>query len=277
LPEKVSAEKQESFFFPVLKTALLAAGGIAVASFISNCAFSGSGYHNIEQRDGSCRITGMKGDHIPLQAAHLYHDDGVLGGYNSPENGLLMTSWAHAFQHWLIYKWGVGPEFGLNNKESLMASAACLNTSQRAFKGPGIKGDIFPKEMTPLKNTDMLRIALLNASWLLGLQGICLGDKGQVTGHFCHGMEHKVSAAAWRAPPRDNGKPKQAPPISAIVNYRELDVAERMQEVEKVKSRLNGDGDWIMKEFVIDPRAGITQSNRPCVDALIARYQNLAF
>lgn len=270
MPEKGTVNNPENLIPPFLKTALIAAGSIALTYLVGNCAFTKSAYRNIDNRDGCCRMSGMRGSNIPLQAAHLYHDDGVLGGYNSAENGLLMTPWAHGFQHWLIYKWGVGPEFGLSDVESLGAATACLNTNEKAFKQK--EGYAFPYGMTPLKPDDLLRIALFNVSWLSGLQGICLGKAGEVIGHFVHGPGPKVSAATWALPERTAQNHKKVPPVSAVTSFRQMSMEERIDEIETVKARLNGDGKWIMHNFIQDPLVGVNKRNRPRVESLIARY-----
>jgi hypothetical protein len=275
LPEKGTVNNTENPIHPLFKTALIAAGSLALTYMLGNCAFTKSAYRNIDNRDGCCRMSGMKGGQIPLQAAHLYHDDGVLGGYNSAENGILMTPWAHGFQHWLIYKWGVGPEFGLSDRDSLGAATACLNTNERAFKRK--EGYAFPFDMTPLKQDDILRIALFNASWLSGLQGICLGQAGQVISHFVHGQGPKTSNADWSIPERTPQNHKKVPPISAVTSYRQLNMEERMDEIETVKARLNGDGKWIMQNFIQDPIAGVNKKNKPQVESLVARYNRYAF
>lgn len=270
MPEKGIVHNSENPIQPFLKSALIAAGGLALTYILGNCAFSKSAYRSIDSRDGCCRMSGMKGGQIPLQAAHLYHDDGVLGGYNSEENGLLMTPWAHGLQHWLIYKWGVGPEFGLSDAESLGAATACLNTNEKAFKRAG--GYAFPYDMTPLKPNDVLRVALFNTSWLSGLQGICLGQAGEVISHFTHGPGPKQSRAEWLAPERTPQNHKKVPPVSVVTSYREMSMDERIAEIETVKSRLNGDGRWIIQNFIQDPSTGFNPKNRPRVEALIAKY-----
>jgi len=270
LPEKGTVHNSENPIQPLLKTALIAAGSLALTYVIGNCAFTKSAFRNIDNRDGCCRMSGMRGSNIPLQAAHLYHDDGVLGGYNSAENGLLMTPWAHGLQHWLIYKWGVGPEFGLSDSESLGAATSCLNTNEKAFKKK--EGYAFPFDMTPLKPDDVLRIVLFNASWLSGLQGICLGQAGEVIRHFVHGPGPKKSAANWAIPERTPQNHKKVPPVSAITSYRDMSIEERIEEIEAVKARLNGDGKWIMHNFIQDPKNGVNRSNRPHIESLIAGY-----
>lgn len=270
MPETSLIHNPETPLLPNLSKALLVAGGLGFASILTTLAFNESGYWDIHDRDMRCRITG-KG--TSLQAAHIYHDGGVLGGYNSPENGVFLSDIAHGFQHYMIYRLGVEGQCGLRTGESLASSISCIGARKKDYRVKRTERLHFPIDETILSREHRLDITLLIASWLLGLKGVLLNEDKKPYAEFCYGYYRIPNKNKYKVPKRGKNIPKNGPPASAIIKYRNLTMGGRLAEVERVRSRLNGAGEYIFDRFIDDPSSGFNPQDRPDVNDLVSIYR----